>query len=85
MQIGELLKRARKERGLSQHEITFMLGWSSPQFLSNIERGKCSLPPQYFRRVAFLLKLPVSKLIGVHMEAEHDRVKKIVNQKLITR
>lgn len=42
--IGTFLKSRRIERGLTQAELAKALGYSSPQFVSNWERGLC-LPP----------------------------------------
>ena len=37
--VGEFLKSKRLEAGLSQVHVTEKLGYTSPQHLSNIERG----------------------------------------------
>jgi len=44
MSEGEFVKEARLAAGLSQTKLAKRLGWSSPQFVSNIERGLSSLP-----------------------------------------
>lgn len=41
---GEILKQAREKAGLSQGELAKELGYSSPQLISNVERGLCSVP-----------------------------------------
>lgn len=44
--IGLWLKEARSRSGLSQGEVSETLGYKSPQFISNWERG-LSLPPDH--------------------------------------
>lgn len=43
--LGGFLKRAREKRGLTQHEVAQHLAYSTPQFVSNWERG-VSAPPR---------------------------------------
>lgn len=42
--IGRFLKLARESADLTQHDVAHALAYSSPQFISNWERG-VSLPP----------------------------------------
>ena len=44
MTFGKYLKRIRKEAGLTQKEISIILGYTSPQFVSNAERDVSFLP-----------------------------------------
>ncbi len=43
-QLAELLKQKRIKAGLSQRDVSNALGYSTPQFISNWERG-VSTPP----------------------------------------
>lgn len=52
--LAEALKQAREKAELSQGEVAKALGYSSPQFVSNMERGLCSIPP---RKAAAFCKL----------------------------
>ena len=42
--LGPFLKKARSKMGLSQRDVADKLGYTSPQFISNVERGLCSPP-----------------------------------------
>lgn len=42
--VGNVIKEARIAAGLSQGDLAYKLGYSTPQFVSNLERG-VSLPP----------------------------------------
>jgi transcriptional regulator with XRE-family HTH domain len=41
---GTALKKIREKSGLSQGELAKKLGYTNPQFVSNIERDACGLP-----------------------------------------
>lgn len=40
--FGAYLQQARLAKGLSQTEVARKLGYSTPQFVSNWERGRCA-------------------------------------------
>lgn len=61
-QISALLKGAREQSGLTQGEIARAVGWSSPQFWSNIERGMCGLPPDYWEPISRLLNVDIRQI-----------------------
>ncbi len=42
--VGKIIRDARSNAGLSQADLATALGYSTPQFVSNWERG-VSLPP----------------------------------------
>ena len=42
--IGKYLKQRRVDSELAQHDLMKTLGFSSPQYISNVERGICGPP-----------------------------------------
>lgn len=44
--LGGLIKDYRLQKGVSQLDIAFALGWKEPSRLSRIEQGKTEKPPQ---------------------------------------
>lgn len=59
-QVGMTLKRARIEAGYSQSDLAARLGYKTPQYISNYERGIC---------------LPSLKVLGaIVKELEMDEV-----------
>lgn len=48
-QTGIYLKECRLKSGLSQSDISSRLGYKSPQFVSNIERGIADPPPRVIK------------------------------------
>ena len=83
--FGERIKKAREAAGLSQREITDALGWSSPQFISNVERGLAHLPPHCIPAVARMIKISESVLIDdlaeIYRQKCVDAVKKAKRKK----
>jgi transcriptional regulator with XRE-family HTH domain len=63
-QIGLLISTTRKKRGLTQIELAERSKINSAQYVSNIERGLSPLPSFHVKRVAKVLELPSSKVIG---------------------
>lgn len=47
---SEFIKRARADAVLTQSEVAKALGYSSPQYISNIERGLCNLAPKKMKK-----------------------------------
>lgn len=39
--LGEYLQRCRKQAGFTQNQVAKSLGYTSPQYISNVERGVC--------------------------------------------
>lgn len=55
--ISELLKKGRNNSGLSQADVAHELGYSSPQFISNWERGLSSPPVPKLKKLCKIYKL----------------------------
>jgi transcriptional regulator with XRE-family HTH domain len=73
--VGEFLKNARQNRNLSQWEVAKQLGYSSPQFISNIERGISPPPVETLKQFMVLYKIS-SKLIVEVMRDDYSRALK---------
>jgi transcriptional regulator with XRE-family HTH domain len=58
---GELIRKYREKRGLSQAYLSEKFDLTSAQFFSNIERGISSLPPEYVKRLSLILQVPLSR------------------------
>jgi len=50
--LGVFLKKSRKRSGLSQTEVANQLGYSTPQFISNWERGISGPPISCIKKLA---------------------------------
>jgi transcriptional regulator with XRE-family HTH domain len=60
--LGVLLVEARKRAGLTQHEVAKELKYSSPQFVSNWERGLAKPPPKALAKLVSKFNYPASEI-----------------------
>lgn len=61
-ELAETLIRLRKDVGLSQADVSNAIGYTTPQFISNWERGVSVPPVSAVRKLADLYKVPVAHL-----------------------
>lgn len=81
-ELSNYLKKSRENLGLSQTFVSSKLGYSSPQFVSNWERGLSHPPVKSLKKIAKLYKLKDKELFDVYVvsylnEVETDLRKKI--------
>jgi transcriptional regulator with XRE-family HTH domain len=62
-EIGSFLKNKRVQKQLTQGQVAKLMGYSSPQFISNIERGVCSPPLKSLKKIASIYEIPEEELI----------------------
>ncbi|NUM88573.1 MAG: helix-turn-helix transcriptional regulator [Bdellovibrionales bacterium] len=70
--MGKFLQSKRLEKNLSQGEVATRLGYSSPQFISNIERGLCAPPLKKLKQLIQLYDLNGEEVVGMIL-GEHER------------
>lgn len=68
--LGEYLRGKRVSAGFTQAEIATKLGYSSPQFISNFERGLCSPPLKNLKSLVKLYKIDANELIRLIMDEQ---------------
>jgi hypothetical protein len=61
--LGRYLRSKRLATGFTQSDIADKLGYSSPQFISNFERGLCSPPLRHLKALVKLYRLNPKELI----------------------
>ena len=63
-QTGPLIRKARNAKGWSQTDLGHCLGYKGKagQLISNVERGKCNLPPCVARDTCKLLGIDLFDL-----------------------
>lgn len=61
-ELGTYLKEKRLKANLSQAQVSQELGYTSPQFVSNFERGLCSPPLPKLRILIDLYRIPLKEI-----------------------
>ena len=67
---GNQWKNLREKAGLTQREVSDALGYSTPQFISNVERGRCRFPVQKLPKIKKLYKLSAEQVIDLFLSEE---------------
>lgn len=74
-EIGEMLKDAREENTtLTQKDISNMLGWSTAQYVSNIERGVAPPPLTVLKTWCGLVKIKPQQAKDVLLSAYESKI-----------
>lgn len=65
---GVVLKNAREATDLTQADVAEQLGFTSPQYISNCERGLCKLAARHLRKLAKLYgRKPIERVIDLRV------------------
>ena len=70
-------KNLRERAGLTQREVSDALGYSTPQFISNVERGRCRFPIQKLGKIRKLYRLSVDQTIDMVVREEKQDLFKV--------
>ncbi len=81
MHLNNLIRHRRIELGISQAKLAKMLGYSSAQFISNIENGRSNIPKKKLKRLRRGLLIDVNRLIGAMMDDRNDEICKALGIK----
>ena len=73
--LGDFLRDARINAGLSQRDVSDRLGYQSPQYVSNWERGLTTPPGRTLRKLADLYQIPADELYEVILEHMFERTR----------
>lgn len=74
--LGSYLKESRKKAGWTQWDVAKKLGYSSPQFISNVERGLCELPLSKIKKLREALNLDRDTLIHLLLKPRIARLRR---------
>jgi transcriptional regulator with XRE-family HTH domain len=77
--LNDYLKQKRLDSGLSQLDVAKVLGYSSPQFVSNWERGLVSPPLETIAVLIDLYKIPTGEVINRIVEETRDYLESSLN------
>jgi len=85
VELAKLIRDRRVELGLSQYEVTAALGYNpkTSQFVSNIELGKCSLPPAKINALSLCLDLPRIKIFQAMVKDYEEGIMLVANAPIV--
>lgn len=75
-ELGHLVKDYRSKKGITQLELSEMLGYDTPQFVSIIERGLAKVPLNVLGQLIVLLGIPERKVTKLLTAAYQMEVQK---------
>lgn len=81
--LPEFIYMHRRKLNLSQVEFAKNIGLtgrSGAQFLSNVENGRCTLPIQYWHKMAKFLDIPVEYIKDQYMKDEEEKIKHFLSK-----
>ena len=73
--IARVIKENRYKAGITQSNMAIALGLKNGQFISNIERGRCSLPAKNINKAAKLLKINRKLIVDAMVEDFKESLK----------
>ncbi|MBX7231593.1 MAG: helix-turn-helix domain-containing protein [Bdellovibrionales bacterium] len=68
--LGQYLREKRESAGFTQAQIAQRLGYSSPQFVSNFERGLCSPPLKNLKVLVKLYHVDAGEVIRLILDEQ---------------
>lgn len=76
-QQGVILKNAREAMDLTQADVSDKLGFTSPQYVSNCERGICKLAPKHLRKLSKIYgRKPIERVIDLRVGELREKLLK---------
>jgi transcriptional regulator with XRE-family HTH domain len=70
--LGRYLKQKRKASGLTQWEVAKELGYTSPQFISNFERGLCAPSFDTLPRLIKMYRIPQNEILELLLKQQEE-------------
>lgn len=79
MNEGNIWREAREKKGLSQYQVAETLGFTSAQYVSNIERGICKMARRHYKKLA---KIFGPRVVNEIIELRGERLKQSLRNAL---
>ena len=73
--LGTYLRGAREKANFTQMEISSKLGYSSPQFISNIERGVSVIPLPLLAKLVNVYKINPDPLMKIILDSQSQMLR----------
>lgn len=75
MQLSELLRKRRIEKGLSQSKLSKALGYEKPHIISNYENYRLMPSPKNLKKLSELLCFEPGELENVFLKEKVEKLK----------
>lgn len=75
--VGVFFQKKRLEKKFSQRDMAKSLGYNSPQFISNFERGIALLPTKKLLKYADKLELDKNVVLKLLMDEQRSTLKRV--------
>lgn len=79
--IAEVIRVKRTAAGISQQDLSGLIGYKNGQFVSNVERGLCSIPQEKIYLIAGLIKAEPQELMTAIAKDFTDHMERTVGVK----
>lgn len=79
--LAEFLKEKRLQARLSQGDVSKKLGYTSPQFVSNWERGLSSPPVTTLKKLAGIYGVDAEKMKSTYLDSQIELLKQEIENK----
>lgn len=76
--MGIYLRQKRESKGYTQAQVASKLGYGSPQFISNIERGVSRVPIKSLKSFIDLYELHMEEVIDLLLEEKRNQLRKVL-------
>ncbi len=74
---GNQWRLLRERAGLTQAEVADNLGYSTPQFISNVERGRCRYPIEKLGKIKKIYRLSNDQIVNLILADERLSILKV--------
>jgi transcriptional regulator with XRE-family HTH domain len=75
-------KRINHLKKYSQSEVSAVLGYKNGQFISNVERGLCSIPLEVMKKVSDILDISEEEMTGAILKDYQATLSQYFNKDL---
>lgn len=75
-EFGQLVRKNRERVDLTQLQLSKKLGYETPQFISNVERGVTAIPAKKFKRLSDALEISIKDLVLARVDDYADKLAK---------
>lgn len=79
-EFGKVLRTSRESKKLTQQNLATSLKLSSPQFVSNLERGNSLPPPAMLGELSKILGIKKTKMLTKFVAVKAARIEEMMNR-----